>query len=161
MVRYWDHRCSALQCSRKLRSTSRGYILVRSREARTRREPLLGPAEPSRPNHGVITLDLSAAGRSGGRGETRRRPRKTGGQEDRRGGVLGYLGEKRGGRVPSRRLSPCTLLSYKGGYPLRWPQGRGKEEGGGRRVFFSPPPCLREIGARGKGCGKGGNERGQ
>ena len=29
-------------------------------------------AEPSKTNHGEITLDLSAAGRSGGRGETRR-----------------------------------------------------------------------------------------
>ena len=29
-------------------------------------------SEPSKANHGEITLDLSAAGRSGGRGETRR-----------------------------------------------------------------------------------------
>ena len=29
-------------------------------------------SEPSKTNHGEITLDLSAAGRSGGRGETRR-----------------------------------------------------------------------------------------
>ena len=40
-----------------------------SREARTRRKPGLGPLrQPWRAKHGVITLDLSTAGRSGGRG---------------------------------------------------------------------------------------------
>ena len=38
---------------------------------------------PSKTNHGEITLDLSAAGRSGGRGKTRGRLRKTDGQMDR------------------------------------------------------------------------------
>ena len=38
---------------------------------------------PSKTNHGEITLDLSAAGRSGGRGKTRKWLRKTGGQDDR------------------------------------------------------------------------------
>ena len=41
--------------------------------------------EPSKTNHGEITLDLSAAGRSGGRGKTKKCPRKTGGQDDRQG----------------------------------------------------------------------------
>lgn len=35
-----------------------------------------------------------------------------------------------GGNVPNRHLSPFALLSYEGGLPSRWPQGRG---GGGIR----------------------------
>ena len=57
----------------------------------------------------------------------------TGGQEDRR--EEGRGGRLRGGSVPSRRVSPCTLLSYKGGYHSRWPQGRRGE----KEDFFSPP----------------------
>ena len=45
---------------------------------------------------------------------------------DRKGGRVGE-GEPRGGNVPSRRVSPCTLLSYEGGYHSRWPQRRGEE----------------------------------
>ena len=49
------------------------------------------------------------------------------------------------GRVPSRRVSPCTLLSYEGSFPSRWPQRR-EEEGGWQvhlygeaaRDFFFP-----------------------
>ena len=55
---------------------------------------------PSKTNHGEITLDLSAAGRSGGRGKTRERLRKTGGQDDRQekegaGGGSGSYGRGR------------------------------------------------------------------
>ena len=38
-------------------------------------------------------------------------------------------GKLRGGDVPSRRVSPCTLLSYEGGFHSRWPQRRGEEGG--------------------------------
>ena len=53
--------------------------------------------------------------------EDKRTGRRTG-----RGGRVGE-GEPRGGNVPSRRVSPCTLLSYEGGYHSRWPQRRGEE----------------------------------
>ena len=59
-------------------------------------------------------------GRSGGRGEIGM-TRKTLGQEDGREKGEGGNGD---GDVPSRRISPLTLLPYKGGYPSRWPQGR-------------------------------------
>ena len=48
---------------------------------------------PSKTNHGEITLDLSAAGGSGGRGKTRGRLRKTGGQDDRQEKEKGGVGE--------------------------------------------------------------------
>ena len=48
------------------------------------------------------------------------------GRQTGRGGVR--EGELRGGNVPSRRVSPCTLLSYEGGCHSRWPQRRGEEE---------------------------------
>ena len=69
--------------------------------------------------------------------ERQGRPRKTSGQEDRREGGKGGGSERelKGGDVPSRRVSPFTLLSYKGGYHSRWPQGR--REG---HVFFLFPP---------------------
>ena len=60
--------------------------------------------------------------------EDKRTGRQTG-----RGGGWGK-GELRGGDVPSRRVSPWTLLSYEGGFHSRWPQRRG-EEG---EVFFFP-----------------------
>ena len=52
----------------------------------------------------------------------------------------GGRGELRGGDVPSTRVSPGTLLSYKGGYHSRWPQGR--------RAYFtrSWPPHLEPSG---------------
>ena len=54
--------------------------------------------------HGVIALDLTAAGRSCGRGETRRRARKTSGQEDRqKGGRVGEGGTKGRGRPQQAR----------------------------------------------------------
>ena len=60
--------------------------------------------EPIKANHGEIALDLSAGGRSGGRGETRRRP---GGQEDRKtdGGERVGEGEIRGGTSPAGALA--------------------------------------------------------
>ena len=74
-------------------------------------------------NHGEITLDLSAA--AGPAAEER----QGGDQEDRRTGRQTERGKGRGGGdsgrdVPSRRISPFTLLSYEGGYHSRWPQGR-------------------------------------
>ena len=61
--------------------------------------------------------------------EDKRTGRQTG-----RGGGWGK-GELRGGDVPSRRVSPCTLLSYEGGFHSRWPQRRGEE---GEVYFFFP-----------------------
>ena len=46
---------------------------------------------------------------------------------DRKGGGWGK-GELRGGDVPSRRVSPCTLLSYEGG-SIRVGLKDGGEEG--------------------------------
>ena len=67
--------------------------------------------------------------------EDKRTGRQTG-----RGGGWGK-GELRGGDVPSRRVSPCTLLSYEGGFHSRWPQRRG-EEG---EVFFFPHSPLEQV----------------
>ena len=77
--------------SRTPRSTSEGHTLVLSRMARTRRKPRLGPLRnPWKAKHGVTTLDLSAAGRSGGRGETRRRQGRQGDRKtDERGRRVG------------------------------------------------------------------------
>ena len=75
--------------------------------------------EPTKTNHGEITLDLSAA---------------AGPAEGRGGGDSGR-------DVPSRRISPFTLLSYEEGYHSRWPQGR---------FFFSS--CIpNSVGILGKG----------
>ena len=78
---------------------------------------------------------------------------------DGRWGGGGNLGGLRGGNVPSRRVSPCTLLSYKGGYHSRWPQGRRGE----KRDFFFPPfvgwhavALVGPIWAMGGRKGKGG-----
>ena len=49
---------------------------------------------------------------------------------------MGEWGELRDGDVPSRRVSPCTLLSYEGGFDSRWPQRRGEE---GEVFFFFFP----------------------
>ena len=68
-------------------------------------------------------------GRSGGRGEARRRP---GGHWTRRRTKKGEgwgRRETRDSDVPSRRISPLTLLSYKWGCHLRWPQRQGEREG--------------------------------
>ena len=51
------------------------------------------------------------------------------------------------GDVPSRRISPCTLLSYERSFPSRWPQRlEEEEEGGGEdikvRFFFFFPPTV-------------------
>ena len=50
-----------------------------------------------------------------------------------------------GGSVPSRRVSPFTLLSYEGGYHSRWPQRR-REEGECPPLFFFSPPLARKDG---------------
>ena len=125
---------------------ARGFTLVLSRKARTTKKPGLGPLhQPWKTKHGAITLDLSTAGGPCGRGKTRRWPRKTSWQEDRQEGGPGGGRELRGGGdVPSRRVSPCTLLSYEGGCHSRWPQRRGEQ---GEILwlllfyfFFSHPP---------------------
>ena len=76
--------------------------------------------EPIKANHGEITLDLSAAA-----GQRQRRDkeatRRTGRQTGR---GKGRGGEDSGRDVPSRRMSPLTLLSHEGGYHSRWSQGR-------------------------------------
>ena len=51
---------------------------------------------------------------------------------------MGEGGEKGGSDVPSRRISPLTLLSYKWGYHLRWPQRQGKRQ----RFFFLKNDCA-------------------
>ena len=68
--------------------------------------------------------------------ETTKEDERTGRQTGRGGGW--GKGELRGGNVPSRRISPCTLLSYEGGFHSRWPQRRG--EG----FFFSLHPPEKE-----------------
>ena len=61
-------------------------------------------AEPSKTNHGEITLDLSAAGRSGGRDDQgRQADRKT---DRKRVGEGGTTGRGR----PSRRVSPTLVI---------------------------------------------------
>ena len=55
------------------------------------------------------------------------------GRQTGRGGGWGK-GELRGGDVPSRRVSPCTLLSYEGG-SIRVGLKDGGEEGE-ERFFF-------------------------
>ena len=55
---------------------------------------------------------------------------------------MGEGGETRGSDVPSRRISPLTLLSYKWGYHLRWPQRQGERE----RVFFFQRLCYEKAG---------------
>ena len=88
--------------------------------------------EPSKATHGEITLDLSAA--AGPAAEERQEDdQEDVGQEDGRKRGEGWgRGETRDSDVPSRRISPLTLLSYKWGYHLRWPQRQGERE----RVFF-------------------------
>ena len=72
--------------------------------------------------------------------------------------------ELRGGDIPSRRVSPFTLLSYKGGYHSRSPQGR-RGGGIGPWVFFFPllsllrvmccHPRRPEMGGPGRGVSDG------
>ena len=52
-------------------------------------------------------------------------------------------GETRGSDVPSRRISPLTLLSYKWGYHLRWPQRQGERE---RFFFLKKRLCYEKAG---------------
>ena len=74
--------------------------------------------------HGMISLDLTAAGRSCGRGETRRRPRKTSGQEDRQ--------KRAGGTSPAGALARVPCSHTKGvPFPLA-----SKDGGIGRYFFF-------------------------
>ena len=99
--------------------------------------------EPTKTNHGEITLDLSAA--AGPAAEKR----QGGDQEDRKTGRQTERGKGRGGGdsgrdVPSRRISPFTLLSYEGEYHSRWPQGR---------FFFFPPAFPTPLGSWGRVVG--------
>ena len=74
------------------------------RVAGTRRKPRLGPLRnPWKAKHGVTTLDVSAAGRSGGRGETRRRQGRQGDRKtDERGRRVGDGGNYGGGERPQQ-----------------------------------------------------------
>ena len=64
------------------------------------------------------------------------------------GGMGGSGGEGTGRDIPSRRVSPFTLLSYKWGYHSRWLQGR---RGGG--FFLSGGRVVMEGRRRIKGAG--------
>ena len=74
------------------------------------------------------------------------------GRQTGRGGGWGK-GELRGGDVPSRRVSPCTLLLYEGG-SIRV----GLKDGGEREnaplsfffFFFLPPSPVRTARGGGK-----------
>ena len=57
---------------------------------------------------------------------------KRAGRQTGKGGGRGNYGS---GDVPSRRVSPWTLLSYEGGFHSRWPQRRGEE---GEVFYFFP-----------------------
>ena len=59
--------------------------------------------------------------------------RRTGRQTGKKGGGWGKR-ELGAGDVPSRRISPRTLLSYEGSFPSRWPQRREEEGEGGVRL---------------------------
>ena len=61
------------------------------------------------------------------------------GRQTGRGGGWGK-GELRGGDVPSRRVSPCTLLSYEGGSIRVGLKDGGKRE----RYFFFPSFLVKE-----------------
>ena len=69
---------------------------------------------------------------------------------DKRGEGWGRGGETQGSDVPSRRISPLTLLSYKWGYHLRW----SHRPGGEVERFFFPPPLPKPIGAGAPNMGK-------
>ena len=62
-----------------------------------------------------------------------------------RGGGWGK-GELRGGDVPSRRVSPCTLLSYEGGSIRVGLKDGGKRE---RYYFFVKEQTIVLANARG------------
>ena len=60
-----------------------------------------------------------------------------------------------GADIPSRRVSPCTLLSYKWGYHSRWPK-----DGGGRFFFLSGGRVVMEGQRRIKGKRDGSGKTG-
>ena len=99
--------------------------------------------KPSKSTHGEITLDLSAA--AGPVTEERQEDDQDVGKKDgqqKRGGGWGR-GEARDSDVPSKRISPLTLLSYKWGYHLCWPQRQGERRGSfffffGRCTYIKP-----------------------
>ena len=97
--------------------------------------------EPSKTTHGEITLDQSAA--AGPAVEERQEDdQEDVGQEGGQKGGGVARGETRGSDVPSRRISPLTLLSYKWGCHLRWPQRQG-ERG---FFFFKERLCYEKAG---------------
>ena len=132
--------------SRTPRSTSEGHTLVLSRMARTRRKPRVGCAI-----HGKQSMAWplwicprragpAAEERQGGDKEDKGTGRPTKGEE-------GWgTGGTTGGSVPSRRVSPFTLLSYEGGYHSRWPQRRREEGECPPLFFFFSPPLARKDG---------------
>ena len=92
--------------------------------------------EPSKTTHGEITLDLSAA--AGPAVEERQEDdQEDVGQEGGQKGGSGGRGETPGSDVPSRRISPLTLLSYKWGTICVGLICVGlKDRGRGRGFFF-------------------------
>ena len=93
--------------------------------------------KPSKATHGEITLDLSAA--AGPVAEERQEDDQGDvGEKDGERGEGWGRGETRDDDVPSRRISPLTLLSYKWGYHLRWPHRQEERE----RVFFFFGRCT-------------------
>ena len=96
-------------------------------------------------------MDLSAtAGAAGERQGDDQEDSRTGG---RTVGEVGE-GETSGWGRPSRRVSPFALLSYKGRYHSRWPQGR-REESFFSSLFSVQPgkSCGGWEGGRGEGVG--------
>ena len=110
--------------------------------------------EPSKTNHGEITLDLSgvagpaAEERQGDNQEDRRTGRRT---EEGEGWGRGRFGM---GTSPAGALAHSLCCHTKGGYHSRWPQRR-------RFFFFCFSPLSRQWAARGKVCRMGGQEGGE
>ena len=100
------------------------------RKAGTRRKPGLGPLH--QPWENEAWRDHFGSVHGGPALRQRKNKKMT--KEDKLTGRQTGGGELRGGNVPSRRVSPWTLLSYEGGFHSRWPQRRGEE---GEVFFFS------------------------
>ena len=115
--------------------------------------------------HGAITLDLSAAGRSGGRGETKKRQGRQGDRKtDERGKGGGTGGAAGGERPPAGALAHVPCCHTKGD-TIRV----GLKDGGERETegegsppffffyfFFPPLPSVRTAGGGKAGGGKDG-----
>ena len=93
--------------------------------------------EPSKANHGEINFGSVRGGpvrRQRKDREMTKEDRRTGRQTGKK--RWGGWGKRKlgAGDVPSRRISPCTLLLYEGSFPSRWPQRREEEGEGGVRL---------------------------